>query len=115
MPPGLRSDPVTSSSSDSEAAAVCSSRCCARPASPTRSSSSTARRYAAVSPRARPILYGDATRREILEHATGIENAKVVVFALSDPVATRYGVRLAHELNPSVEIIVHNTLGPGDR
>ena len=52
-----------------------------------------------------PILYGDATRREILLQA-GIETAKVVVFALSDPTATRHGVRLARDLNPSAEIIV---------
>ena len=52
-----------------------------------------------------PILYGDATRREILHHA-GIETASVVVFALSDPAATRYGVRLARDLNPTLQIIV---------
>ncbi len=52
-----------------------------------------------------PILYGDATRQEILRRA-GIETAKVVVFALSDPAATRHGVRLARELNPALQIIV---------
>ncbi len=52
-----------------------------------------------------PILYGDATRREIL-HRAGIENAKVAVFALSDPAATRHAVRLARDLNPSIEIVV---------
>ncbi len=56
-----------------------------------------------------PILYGDATRREIL-HQAGIETANVIVFALSDPAATRYGVRLANELNPSLEIIVRTHL-----
>ncbi len=52
-----------------------------------------------------PIVYGDATRREILHHA-GVETANVLVFALSDPEATRHGVRLARDLNPSLEIIV---------
>ncbi len=52
-----------------------------------------------------PIVYGDATRREILEHA-GVERANVVVFALSDPEAARHGVRLARDLNPALEIIV---------
>jgi len=52
-----------------------------------------------------PIIYGDATRREILHHA-GIETANVVVFAVSDPAATRHGVRLARELSPALQIIV---------
>ncbi len=52
-----------------------------------------------------PILYGDATRREIL-HAAGIERANVAVFALSDPEATRRGVRLARDLSSTIEIIV---------
>ncbi len=52
-----------------------------------------------------PILYGDATRREILEHA-GIETADVVVFAISDLEAVQRAIRLARELNPKVRIIV---------
>ena len=52
-----------------------------------------------------PIVYGDATRREILHHA-GIERANVVVFALSDPAATLHGVSLARDLNPTLQIIV---------
>ncbi len=52
-----------------------------------------------------PIFYGDATRREILQHA-GIETANVLVFAVSDPAATQRAVRLARELNPAVQIIV---------
>ncbi len=51
-----------------------------------------------------PIIYGDATRREILHHA-GIESANVAVFALSDPSATQHGVRLARDLNPALQII----------
>ena len=52
-----------------------------------------------------PIIYGDATRREILHHA-GVEHANAMVFALSDPAATKHGVRLARDLNPSLQIIV---------
>ena len=52
-----------------------------------------------------PILFGDATRVAILEHAD-VETASVVVFAVSDPVAVRYGVRLARDLSPSAQILV---------
>lgn len=57
----------------------------------------------------KPMLYGDATRREILEHA-GIESAEVVVFAISDLEAVRRAIRLARELNPDVLIIVRTRL-----
>lgn len=56
-----------------------------------------------------PILFGDATRREILEHA-GIAEADVVVFAISDLEAVRRAIRLARELNPKVRIIVRTRL-----
>lgn len=56
-----------------------------------------------------PMLYGDATRREILEHA-GIETAEVVVFAISDLDAVRRAIPLARELNPNVHIIVRTRL-----
>lgn len=52
-----------------------------------------------------PMLYGDATRVEILEHA-GVSRAQVVVFTISDPGAVRRAVPLARRLNPGVEIIV---------
>ena len=51
------------------------------------------------------ILYGDATRREILEHA-GVERANVVVFAISDPRDLHAGVRVARELAPAAQILV---------
>jgi CPA2 family monovalent cation:H+ antiporter-2 len=51
------------------------------------------------------IIYGDATRREVLHHA-GIENARVVVLAISDPAATRRAVWLSRRMNPDVHIIV---------
>jgi CPA2 family monovalent cation:H+ antiporter-2 len=56
-----------------------------------------------------PMLYGDATRREILEH-TAIETAEVVVFAISDLDAVRRAIPLARELNPDVHIIVRTRL-----
>jgi CPA2 family monovalent cation:H+ antiporter-2 len=52
-----------------------------------------------------PVLFGDSTRREILEHA-GIARACVVVFAISDLPAVRRSIRLARELAPHAEIIV---------
>ena len=54
-----------------------------------------------------PIFYGDATRREVLEHV-GIERARVVVFAISDPTAVGRAVRTARDLNPAVEIVVRS-------
>jgi CPA2 family monovalent cation:H+ antiporter-2 len=54
-----------------------------------------------------PIIYGDSTRREILEHA-GIGAAEVVVLAISDPQAVRHNIRLARQLNPAVHIIVRS-------
>jgi monovalent cation:H+ antiporter-2, CPA2 family len=51
------------------------------------------------------VIYGDATRREVL-HQVGIENAQVLVLAISDPVATRHTVWQGREMNPQVHIIV---------
>lgn len=56
-----------------------------------------------------PIIYGDATRREILEHA-GIERASVVVLAINDPVSVRLSVPLARQLNPAVQILVRTRM-----
>ena len=52
-----------------------------------------------------PIFYGDAARQDVLEYA-GIDRARLVVFAISDPDALRQAVRAARELNPAVEIVV---------
>jgi CPA2 family monovalent cation:H+ antiporter-2 len=52
-----------------------------------------------------PMLFGDSTRREILEHA-GIAEAQVVVFAISDLDAVRHSIALARQLNPKVHILV---------
>ncbi|HVH68616.1 MAG TPA: cation:proton antiporter [Gemmatimonadales bacterium] len=51
-----------------------------------------------------PAFYGDATREEILR-ALGVERARMLVVAISDPVATRRMVRVARGLNPRVHII----------
>ncbi len=64
----------------------------------------TVRRAAAAG---EPILYGDASRREILEHA-GVASAAAVVFMITDPQAVQRAVALARRLNPAVEIIVRS-------
>lgn len=51
-----------------------------------------------------PILYGDATQEALLDHAN-VREARVVVIAISDLVATRQIVHLARSLNPKVYII----------
>lgn len=51
------------------------------------------------------ILYGDATRKDVLE-TTKISEANVIVFAISDPHSTRLAIQLAKELNPSIYCIV---------
>lgn len=57
--------------------------------------------------RGRPIMYGDATRPEILRLA-GIERARVLVLAISDAAATRSAVYLARRMNPQVHIVVRS-------
>ncbi|HET9530908.1 MAG TPA: cation:proton antiporter [Blastocatellia bacterium] len=52
-----------------------------------------------------PILYGDSTRQEVL-HRAELERARVIVLAISDPIATRRTVALARRLNPDIHIIV---------
>jgi CPA2 family monovalent cation:H+ antiporter-2 len=52
-----------------------------------------------------PIAYADAVRREVLVHF-GVSRARVMEIGISDPVATRHVVALAHEINPHLEIIV---------
>lgn len=56
-----------------------------------------------------PILFGDATREEILHHA-GVARARVVVFAISDLGAVRRSVRLARQLNRGLHIIVRTRM-----
>lgn len=52
-----------------------------------------------------PIHYGDATRREILQHA-GLPSARILVIAISDALATRRTVALSREMNRDLHIIV---------
>ncbi|GIW43587.1 MAG: sodium/hydrogen exchanger family/TrkA domain protein [Candidatus Binatia bacterium] len=51
------------------------------------------------------VLYGDATRPQVLR-AAGIEHAQVVVVAISDAVATRRIVAQVRHLAPQVPVIV---------
>jgi CPA2 family monovalent cation:H+ antiporter-2 len=51
-----------------------------------------------------PAFYGDATREEILR-ALGVERARLLVIAISDPAATRSMVRVARAVNPNLYII----------
>ncbi|MCG6983515.1 MAG: cation:proton antiporter [Deltaproteobacteria bacterium] len=50
------------------------------------------------------IMYGDATHEAVLIHA-GIEKARVVVVAISDPTATRKITAVARRLNHKIHII----------
>lgn len=51
-----------------------------------------------------PIYFGDATNREIL-HKFGIERAKLLVGAISDPASTRKIVVISRRENPAIHII----------
>jgi CPA2 family monovalent cation:H+ antiporter-2 len=51
-----------------------------------------------------PVIYGDAAYPEIM-HAAGVERARAVVIAVSDPISTRYTVRTVRELNPTVYVV----------
>ncbi len=51
-----------------------------------------------------PTVYGDAAHPEVL-HAAGVERARAVVIAVSDPVSTRYTVQAVRALNPTVPVI----------
>jgi CPA2 family monovalent cation:H+ antiporter-2 len=56
-----------------------------------------------------PIIYGDATHEAVLEHV-GIEEARVMVVAISDPTATRGITSVARRLNPKIHIIARTRL-----
>jgi len=51
------------------------------------------------------IIFGDVSSRTILEEA-GVRRAKGIVFAISDPLVTRRGVKAVRELSPDLFIIV---------
>ncbi len=52
-----------------------------------------------------PIHYGDGASKDIL-HKMGIEKARLLVVAISDPVSTRRIVSIARQANPDVYVIV---------
>ncbi|MBS3819755.1 cation:proton antiporter [bacterium] len=55
--------------------------------------------------RGEPIVFGDISSREVLK-AAGIEQAKAVVYAISDPNAIKSGVKTAREMNKEAYILV---------
>lgn len=55
--------------------------------------------------RGEPIYYGDGTSKEILREM-GIENARLIVIAISDPISTRRIVAIARRANPHIYIVV---------
>ncbi len=54
-----------------------------------------------------PIIYGDSTRLEVLEHA-GIHRARVLVIAISDIAAAHASTDIARRLSPNLHIIVRS-------
>lgn len=52
-----------------------------------------------------PVYYGDATNPNVLRHMK-IEDAKVLVVAISDPFITRRAVQVAKGLNPKIHVVV---------
>ncbi len=52
-----------------------------------------------------PILFGDVSSRTILREAA-IDKARLMVFAISDPLTTRRAVRTAREMNPDLHLLV---------
>jgi CPA2 family monovalent cation:H+ antiporter-2 len=52
-----------------------------------------------------PIYYGDATNPNVLRHVK-IEDARVLVVAISDPFVTRRAVQVAKLLNPKIRVVV---------
>ncbi|MHB8854393.1 MAG: cation:proton antiporter domain-containing protein [Ignavibacteriaceae bacterium] len=51
------------------------------------------------------IIFGDVIREGIL-HVAGLERASVIVYAISDPVASRRGLQIAKKINPNVYAII---------
>jgi CPA2 family monovalent cation:H+ antiporter-2 len=52
-----------------------------------------------------PVYYGDGTNPNVLRHMK-IEDAKVLVVAISDPYITRRAVQVAKGLNPKLHVVV---------
>ena len=51
-----------------------------------------------------PVLFGDATQRDILEHC-GMKAAQVVVFLISDRAALKASIGLVRQINPAILIM----------
>jgi CPA2 family monovalent cation:H+ antiporter-2 len=51
------------------------------------------------------IIYGDVAKPEIL-HKAWIENASIIVFAISDPSATKLALRISKNINPNIYSLV---------
>ncbi len=52
-----------------------------------------------------PIYYGDATNPHVLRHMR-VEEARVLVLAISDPFSTRRAVKIAKGMNPALHVVV---------
>lgn len=52
-----------------------------------------------------PALYGDASRRGILEHAR-VERARLLVIAAPDPLQARLILQYARQVNPDIDTVV---------
>jgi monovalent cation:H+ antiporter-2, CPA2 family len=51
------------------------------------------------------LIFGDVAREGILQ-AAGIERASIIVFAISDPSASKRGLQLAKRLNPKIHTVI---------
>ena len=51
-----------------------------------------------------PIVFGDITHPQVLRRL-GIQDARALVLAISDPIATRRAVTVARQLSPAIHII----------
>ena len=58
-----------------------------------------------------PIFFGDATNESILAHAN-IEQARILVLAINDPLSTRAITRIARSMNPHLYLIVRTQFLP---
>jgi len=61
--------------------------------------------FRAEQERGEQIIFGDASSPEVLGHA-GIEEARIIVIAISDAAASRRIAALARQVNPSIHVIV---------
>ena len=51
------------------------------------------------------LIFGDVAREGILQ-AAGIERASIIVFAISDPSASKRGLQLSKRLNPKIHTVI---------